>query len=486
MKDFLKKHDIWTRLLALALAVCLWAFVMSTEKLERTIVVNVPLTLTGEQALLSEHGLAVVGGQDVKIALTVKGITPGIFTVNATNFKAEVDVSALAEAKTYQDITFNVSTIKATPSLEIKTIKPSSISLTVDKMIEQEVKVAALLQGNAPTGYLYGAPTTDLETVWVKGPQNKLNTIASAQVVIPTNDMKESSTLEADYTLYDHKGAALDITYLEMEKTKVQVHVPVYQIKTLPLHMNLRGSGSITEDMASVTITPSTVEVYGESGALADLNMISLGTLDLRQTQTDEEITRDIKLPAGVRLMQNQPGIARITLQIDGVETRSMVIPEINLIDTNTSPNKPKVTLQTDSVDVTLRGKSSAFDALNTSIINVSAQLDSSTLPPGANRIPVAVTLPTSAITVIDYTETVTVFIGEESAIEEPTDSMPPQGEPAEPLVPPVVGTPPDAIAPPVETTPPDGDITDEPIEPITPAHPADAKEPQPAGQGGV
>lgn len=416
MKEFFKRHNIVTKLLSLILAIVLWLFVMSTESLDREITFSVPLMLEGTQTLQEEHQLAVIDGQDAQVTVRISGKTPGIFLVNRANITASVDVSTLDEAKTYEDLPVSIALPQSNASLKVKNLKPEVVSLTLDEITSIRVPVHTAFDGAAQENYLLETAGTNISSVNVSGPQSILNTIASAFVTIPVANLTETQAIESNFVLVNSEGQPVDTRYLTYMDTPVQVTVEVYKVANVPLTVELRESREITQDMVSTEIAPKTIQVYGEPSQIDALQSISLGTIDLATAQNEHKIPRQIRLPSGVTLMNGEPTTAWITTYIDGMELRNLTLDEVNMIDTNTSPNKPDVTLRTTSIDVTLRGKSSALSSLNIDSINVSVQFDSSQLSEGAHRVPVAVTLPTSAITVIDYTETVTIVIGSDTS----------------------------------------------------------------------
>lgn len=416
MKEFFKRHNILTKLLSLILAIVLWLFVMSTESLDREITFSVPLMLEGTQTLQQEHQLAVIDGQDAQVTVRISGKTPGIFLVNRANITASVDVSTLDEAKTYEDLPISIALPQSNASLKVKNLKPEAVSLTLDEITSMRVPVHTAFDGAAQENYFLEVAGTNISSVNVSGPQSILNTIESAFVTIPIANLTETQAIESNFVLVDSEGQPVDARYLTYMDTPIQVTVEVYKVANVPLMVELRESGEVTQDMVSTEIDPKTIQVYGTPSRIDAMQSISLGIIDLATAQNEHKIPRQIRLPSGVTLMNGEPTTAWITTYIDGMELRNLTLDEVNMIDTNTSPNKPEVTLRTTSIDVTLRGKSSALSSLNMDSINVSVQFDSSQLSEGAHRVPVAVTLPTSAITVIDYTETVTIVIGTDTS----------------------------------------------------------------------
>lgn len=424
VKGFFEKHNIWSKLLSVVIAIAMWGFVVNEEEsLERTVKYTVPITLTGETQLLEEQGLAVIAGQDAKVTLTVTGTNPNIIKLTDKDFAVTVDVSQLTEAKTYQNLPYNITQPSTSPSLKIKNTRPNTVALTLDTMTEAEIPVHAVCEEEAPDGYLYTTPVTSRDTITVKGPATMLAQIEEAYIAVPTDKRTDMIRESCSFVLRDADGNAVDTTYLSWDVDSVTVTVNTYVRKTVPLKITLLPSAEITSDMANVTIDPENVEIYGTENALKSVYSLSLGTLDLHHTQTGSRIKRKINLPAGVRLVSGQSTDAEITLQIDGVATQTLEISKITLVDLNSNEEKPSVTLETDTVQVTVRGKSSRLNALSVGDVQVSAQFDSHALGNGVHTVPVAVSVKTSEITIVEYTQNVTILVSDGTEITPPDDN---------------------------------------------------------------
>ena len=61
MRQFLKKHDVWLRLLSLLLAFVLWIIVRDADNpVKQNTFRDIPVTITGEEELLASQGLSVI------------------------------------------------------------------------------------------------------------------------------------------------------------------------------------------------------------------------------------------------------------------------------------------------------------------------------------------------------------------------------------------------------------------------------------------
>lgn len=427
MRKFFQKYDILTRFLSLFLSVCLWVSVMKVQNPDKTKSYgDIPLKLIGADALLADQGLVVIDGQDQKVALQIEGMTSDIGNLDKSKISVEVDLSEIRETGEHT-LPYAVTLPKTLSSLRIKKESPDAVTLTLDKMSEKSVPVSVSLSASAPAEYQYETPTPEVNEITVKGPQTVLDQIETARIVMQSDDLTQTTTMPYRFTLEDANGAEVTSPYLSADLETITVSLGVNKIATLPLEVDLIPSEDVTKDMASVTITPSTIQVYGAPAVINKLQAIKLDTIDLATTQTGTERTVRIQPPEGVKLVDGQPKTATIVLQIDGMASRTLSISDIQLVDTNTADTKPEVTTNDAYVQVTLRGSNSFLTMVNATDVKVTATFDSAALGVGVHEVPVTVAIPSyeSSVSVLEYTETIKIEILEATEPEPITPTEP-------------------------------------------------------------
>ncbi len=412
MMEFFKKHNLGNRFFALVLAVCLWVIAMNDQNpLRPRTYHDIPLEIVGADTLLETQSLMVVGGEDAHIALRVSGQAESIRKIDKTRVYATVDISNVTSAGV-QSFPY---TIDLPDGVTRDHMSPEKIELTIDRVTTKQIPVEAVLESGAPTGYRYGVPKPVQSTVTIQGAQTILETVQLARVIVPTADLLQTATQACEYKLIDDNGNEVISPYLSRSHDYVDVGVHVYRTATLPLEVKVKPSQDVSVDMATVTISPASIEVYGDEAAIKAEKSIILGEINLASVETGAERTLVIRLPVGVYLSDGQSNRATVSVQIDGMATRTIAVGDITYSDTNTAEQKPAVQTGEQTVQVTLRGKNSALTAINAGDIRVTASYDSSSLQEGENQVPVTVELPAGneGVTILSHTETVKVTISE-------------------------------------------------------------------------
>jgi YbbR domain-containing protein len=386
VKQFITKHDIWLRLLSLALAFVLWAIVMGEENPTRAAIFSgITVNVTGQDELLEEYGLSLIEMDMNTVTVHVSGprnsITPSELQNRIT---AELDISGCTEAGEY-DLKPLVSVQRA--GVEVTNVTPRTIHVRVDKMTTMNVPVRVEAVGSPAEGFRAGRPEpVTANKVTVQGPVSELEETVYAYAVISADGKTATVTEECPITLYNGAGEPITGAHVTCLTERIKVRLPIYPIETIPLSVTLRGGGSVTEEETEVSIEPDSVKVIGDPNVIAGMKEIDLGELNLDSVRTGVPIEMEIPLPDGVRLDEGQPTTAKVTVTIDGIETRTVEVSKIALNDTaEQSPYTAAVAAQ--SLPVELRGSASALDEVDESGLTIGITFDSAALGEGAHMV---------------------------------------------------------------------------------------------------
>lgn len=385
---FLKKHDILLRLLSVALAVVIWAIVMGAVNPQKNFSYNsIPVTLTGTDALLANTGLSVIEGDGQTVRLTVKGAANTVTTLRKGQLSIQLDVSSLTEAGEYElPITSNNVSISRA-GIEFQSARPGAIKVRVDELETKTVPVRAAISGAPAAEYSAGKPEPTTKNIVVEGPAADVEEVAYAYVTIAADGATGTIRQDCPVTLCNEAGDPIASSYVTTKTQTITVTLPVYRLGTLPLTVTLKDGGTVTADQATVTISPSEVQLIGDQNAIAQMTEINLGEIDLGSVKTDTAIIKTIDLPAGVRLVEGQPSSAEVTVTIDGVDTRHVSVTQFVVTDTADEQQAQRVLVTTQSVEIELRGAKSALDLVDEDSFSIGLTLDSASLGEGVHAV---------------------------------------------------------------------------------------------------
>ena len=390
LKEFMKQHDIWLRLLAILLAFILWIIARDANNPYETYTLrNIPVTITGADELLSNTKLSVIEYTET-VNVTVYGQNNDVTnSYLPSRVSVTVDVSQITDGAGEYTLTPEINV--SMNGVEGRGTTPSRVRVLVDEVTTASVPVRVDATGTPADGYRAGTPEpTSTKEITVQGPTSELEEVEYAYGTVDVSGRNSTFTSECSITLYNDAGESITGTHVTSQTDTVTVRVPIYPIESVPLTVNLTDGNTLTSEQVDVSISPPNVTLIGDQNTLAGITEISLGTIDLDTVRTGVAIEMEIPLPDGVRLDDGQPSTAQVTISVkeeESVSTRSVQVTTFVPTDTAQSETPYTVSILTDSVEIELRGSESALNEVDVGNLSIGLTFDSVSLGVGTHTV---------------------------------------------------------------------------------------------------
>ena len=394
MKQFMKKHDIWLRLLSILLAFVLWLVVRDMENpSKQTTIRDVEVQLIGTKQLLSSSDLSVIEYTHT-IDVTVEGpnneITDSTFRKKVT---ATIDVSGISDGAGEYALIPQITT--GSYNVDSVRTSPATVRVLVDKVTTATVPVRVETTGTAADGSRPGTPEpTTTKEVTISGPAAELQEVAYAYGTIDVTGKSSTFTGECSISLRNDAGEAITGTHVTCQTDTITVRVPVYPVESVPLVVSLTDGETLKEEQVDVFINPPSITLVGDQNTLAGITEINLGTIDLDDVRTGVPVEMEIPLPEGVRLDSSQPSKAEVTISVkeqESVSTRKIQVTKFVPTDTAQEQTPYTVSVLTESVEIELRGSESALEQVDVNSLSIGLTFDSVSLGVGTHKVKGAV-----------------------------------------------------------------------------------------------
>lgn len=400
--------------LSLFLAIVLWRYVTNDLNPTQTdTLTNVPVVFNGLDSL-EERGMMISDGLEQTVTLRIQAKRNVIQQLSNENVSVVIDVSTITSTgeKTVTDYNVTFPRAVANDPITIRSRSPSTITFTVSNWVEREIEVRGNFTGSVADGYQMGDLTVSPSTITIQGQEELVNLVDYALVTLSQENLSETYTGELPYTLIGFNGEELSMEKLNLEvsSSAVVVTLPVMQLKEVELVVDVIPGGGATEQDAKITIDPSTIMVSGDEDALAGLEQITIGEVDLQQIFGTDTFTFPINLS---EQLTNVSGVseATVTVSIEDLATRTLEVDNISVL----TPDGYTADLVTQSRLVMIRGSEEAVAQVIPSQIRIVADLSEASLATGTQTVPVKVYLDgASDVGVVgtDYKITVTISRG--------------------------------------------------------------------------
>lgn len=298
-KKFTETRLFWA-LLSVALALVLWVYYGMNfgEAITKTFY-GVEVTYSGQEAMRDSQNLIISDEETTTVNLTLTGSRRDINRLTSDDLKAVVNLSGVTSTG-YRSMPYTISYPSSVNQNGINAVKsPQTVGLTISRLTNRAFTVTGRFEGTLAEGYALDSAGLVFEpaSVTLTGPQEELDQIDRAAVVVDRDEVSASFTATANYTLVDANGEALYFDDVTADVDTVTVTVPINLTKQVALGVNLIYGGGATEENVAVSIEPETILIAGDAATIEGVNTVYIATVDLSDYTSFPRTEYPITLP---------------------------------------------------------------------------------------------------------------------------------------------------------------------------------------------
>ena len=360
----MKRNKLGSFLLAVSIALGLWLYVVNYIDTDYELTLdNVSVGLEGKSILTVDRGLMILSEDEYRVSITVSGSRQDVSKINTGNIQVVADLSKIEEPGEHK-LTYNIILPGDVPSGAVSYQKdPDRVTVVVARKKNKEIPVTVTYEGDVPADYIKDTAALELDHTYVEisGPEDVVDQIHHAAISVDCTGRTESIYESFRYELQDQQGEPVDAEWITTNVSEVKVYLPVVMVKKIPLTVTLVDGGGATEATTKLTIDPAHISISGSETALAAMEELNLGIIELAQITKDQELTFDITLPEGVTNVSNLP-TATVSITFPKLATREFTITEFEQV--NLAPGMKWESL-TKQLTITVRGLKAEVQRLN-------------------------------------------------------------------------------------------------------------------------
>lgn len=265
---------------------------------------DVPIEYNEE--LLTEQGLSIVSDIKPTVEIKLRGSRKKLYNIDSDKVIAKADLSNINKIGDYR---LNVRVSIINEYVDIVSVKPDVVDVTVDKIIERRENIQVESVGSLAEGFEAGEVQLSSESVLLKGASSLVNNIAKAVVYLNYNDAKYDITSTEKIVLLDYSGNVIESSDITKDIDAVNVVCPVLERKNVDVALN---SGNTLPLGYKVEISPNILTVYAKSDVISDITSVSTEYVDLSNLRGAEKHVQLI-IPDGVQV---RGGITSVTVKV--------------------------------------------------------------------------------------------------------------------------------------------------------------------------
>jgi len=294
--DKKNKIKVFNIVLAIVMAICLWAYVVGEVNPEtKKTITDVPLTVIGESDL-EANGLIMLTEISDTVDVVVSGRRSEVYNMTASKVTARLDVSKLHEGENQVSIR-----VTAPSNVDDVEVKDGDFIIVVDTLVKKEKPVTVSFKGNPGAGGEVSLVKISDETVLVSGPKSlvaKVDTVVGELEVDGSNDTYVNTLRlkPVDAAGKEVKGVTLSINTVSVEAVRSVT-------KEVPVKVGLVGSPR--DGLKAEIESEISLKISGEAEYVKEISKLVGDSVDVSNLTETTTVKAWVQLPQGVNALDS-------------------------------------------------------------------------------------------------------------------------------------------------------------------------------------
>ncbi|MBR6473248.1 MAG: hypothetical protein IKS99_05965 [Firmicutes bacterium] len=377
--------------LAIIMAIILWAYVLGEVDPVRTITIkDIPIKLLNESTL-SDDDLIITDMDSTVTSVTFSAKRSVANKIEEKDFNATANLRGVTQGDNIVEVN-----VTRPSNIVIESISTEHINVKTDKLItavkdievvfineDSEDTEAKILRLSDESVKVTGAASivSDVEKVIAKVDATRLTT--------------EPNSISAELEAVDKNNYAVED--VELYKKTVSVTAILKYLKTVPLEVTVTGkeSGSVSRGYSA----PDKIIIKGSEEVLEGIESISCESVDISDLYESKSINLVPILPDGVELSADNPYlIMDVAVYNAGVGEFVFNETNVNIVGID---EKSSITIHEVEIKVTVKGTATAVNSLTEDDFILSA--DASDLTTGTHTVELEVVTDDTGLDSIEF-----------------------------------------------------------------------------------
>ena len=235
------QNNLIMKITQLGLQIIAWFMIINIIDPVQTKVFNdIPVEIVNSD-VIQDLGQTFTVSKGSTVSITVSGRRSEIDRFTSKDIKATQDLQNLSITN---QVMIDVKTNPEYSSIQVKGIDTPNMVVNLEDIAEVELPITLLNTGEPSTGFYLNDLKSDITTLQIKGPVQKVKNIDKVIANIDITDKYDKYTTQVIPVLIDKNGDELDISKFQLSSDSIQVTAYMYKTKEIPLSINLLKSDS--------------------------------------------------------------------------------------------------------------------------------------------------------------------------------------------------------------------------------------------------
>ena len=284
------QHNLPVKLLALAVAIVLWLYVMNDQNPAMEGAYTVPVTM--------EHapdGYQLETDTDT-VTIRVRGPRSFFVAAERGDFHARVNLSEFTEGERAYAVETSIPY-----GFELMAVSPDKVTVNLDRMIQKTFKVSLTVGGSPASGFTVDKIIQDSETAMVEGPRSLVNRVT--HIVGHINLSGQSDDYMENVSLLALNSDGREVSGITLSPATTEVSVKLVRgitRKVVEVQPHPRSDLAPNLKLEGVTVEPARVEIAGTEDVVSKITGIGTEEFSLSDVRETEKRQVKLALPDGV------------------------------------------------------------------------------------------------------------------------------------------------------------------------------------------
>ncbi len=301
------QRNLPAKIFALLVAVVLWFFVMNDQNPSIDGSFTVPLSVVN-----APEGYKISRSDD-NIKIKVRGPRSLFVSASASEFKAYVSLEGVEEGRN----SIKVQTVLP-QGFELVEASPDLVTVTVEKIIQRQVKVELIVTGAAAQGTTVAKVEQNVSSVTVEGPKSAVDDVSRVIGYVGLSGNKDDFNISVPLTAVNSDGREVEDVRVTPKTAEASVQLArglskkIVEIK--PVFTGDLPTGYVVDH---VRLDPSKIEIAGASNILENLSSVDTEKISLGNETKPFHKEVKLELPEGITVTNKS-----VNVTIDIVEKK--------------------------------------------------------------------------------------------------------------------------------------------------------------------
>lgn len=283
-------------ILAIVLAVILWAYVLGEVNPETQKTINgVPLYITGE-SVLDDKGLVILTEIEDTVTAVIEGRRSEIYDMSAEKLTARIDVSLLREGENQVEVR-----VTAPGNVNNAYARDGNLVLIVDSLAEETEPITVDLKGSLGAGSDVKITSMSDDKVVISGPSTYLAKVKTVGGVLNVNSKQDTFLADVELKPYDEDGQVVEGVDLSIKKIKVEA--TRYETKTVPVSAELEGTAP--EGTKIGFDEKLMLKITGDAADVKEVTELGAEPVNISNIEEDKAVQITVTVPPGVNVLDS-------------------------------------------------------------------------------------------------------------------------------------------------------------------------------------